>query len=48
MIKVDGCYACGNLYPDGYKAFGWFMNHTSREMLYSCSWPTYAPKNKVL
>ncbi|XP_057300357.1 alpha-N-acetylgalactosaminidase-like [Hydractinia symbiolongicarpus] len=46
MIKVDGCYACGNLYADGYKAFGWYMNHTQRPMLYSCSWPAYVSKDK--
>ena len=47
MIKVDGCYACENQYADGYKAFGWYMNHTERPMLYSCSWPAYVDKNKA-
>lgn len=41
MIKVDGCYSCGSMYPEGYKAFGWYMNQTARPMLYSCSWPAY-------
>ena len=48
MIKVDGCYACQNLYADGYKAFGFYMNQTGRPMLYSCSWPAYIPQDKVL
>jgi len=41
MIKVDGCYSCGNLYPEGYKTFGFYMNQTARPMIYSCSWPAY-------
>lgn len=41
MIKVDGCYSCSSLYEEGYKQFGWYMNHTDRPMLYSCSWPAY-------
>lgn len=43
MLKVDGCYSCNSLYADGYKQFGWFLNHTSpnRHILYSCSWPAY-------
>jgi len=46
MLKVDGCYSCGSLMPDGYAAFGWHLNHTQRQILYSCSWPAYIPKNK--
>jgi len=41
MIKVDGCYVCGSLYEAGYKQFGWYMNHTGRPMVYSCSWRAY-------
>ena len=45
-IKVDGCYSSNNLMPEGYAAFGWHMNQTNREMLYSCSWPAYLAKDK--
>ena len=48
MIKVDGCNACGSLYAEGYKTFGWYMNHTTRPMLYSCSWPAYIPTKKAI
>lgn len=46
MLKVDGCYSCNNLFHDGYETFGWYLNRTTRPILYSCSWPAYVAKDK--
>jgi len=46
MIKLDGCNSCTDLFPEGHKAFKFYMNQTQREMFYSCEWPTYISEKK--
>ncbi|XP_011298198.1 alpha-N-acetylgalactosaminidase [Fopius arisanus] len=40
-VKLDGCYADAFDMDKGYPEFGYFMNRTGRNMVYSCSWPVY-------
>lgn len=46
MIKLDGCFSCADLFPEGHTAFGWYVNQTNREILYSCEWPVYLDDTK--
>lgn len=39
--KMDGCYAEGLNFEEGYKEFGRYLNETGRPMIFSCSWPAY-------
>uniref|UniRef100_A0A7E4VJU6 Alpha-galactosidase n=1 Tax=Panagrellus redivivus TaxID=6233 RepID=A0A7E4VJU6_PANRE len=38
-LKLDSCGLNGTLMPRAYKTMGKALNHTSRPILYSCSWP---------
>ncbi|XP_063979811.1 alpha-N-acetylgalactosaminidase [Diachasmimorpha longicaudata] len=40
-VKLDGCYADPFDMDKGYPEFGFHMNRTGRNMVYSCSWPVY-------
>ncbi|CAG9762547.1 unnamed protein product [Ceutorhynchus assimilis] len=40
-VKLDGCYAHPSEMDRGYPEFGYYLNRTGRQMLYSCSWPVY-------
>jgi hypothetical protein len=43
-LKLDGCYNSGEGYHEGYAAFGQALRALSRPIVYSCSWPAYAPR----
>ena len=39
MVKLDACNCDPPQIPDGYEAFGFFLNATGRQILFDCSWP---------
>ncbi|XP_043244616.1 alpha-N-acetylgalactosaminidase-like isoform X3 [Amphibalanus amphitrite] len=41
FVKFDGCYAHPKDMDKGYPEFGFHLNQTGRQMVYSCSWPVY-------
>jgi len=40
-VKLDGCYSHPVDMDQGYPEFGFYLNRTGRQMIYSCSWPVY-------
>lgn len=44
FLKLDGCYSNTDDMTVGYPLMGFFLNHTGRPFLYSCSWPAYVGK----
>eukprot|EP01064_Diplonema_japonicum_P028952 TRINITY_DN4567_c0_g2_i2.p1 TRINITY_DN4567_c0_g2~~TRINITY_DN4567_c0_g2_i2.p1 ORF type:complete len:396 (+),score=73.27 TRINITY_DN4567_c0_g2_i2:336-1523(+) len=45
-VKVDGCGDAG-YYPTGYPLMGDSLVNSSRDIVYSCSWPAYLGSNEA-
>lgn len=46
-VKIDGCNANSSTYPEGYTAFGKYLNETGRPIVYQCQWSTYEEVNGI-
>jgi len=47
LVKLDGCFTNVSDMHDIYTLNGQLFNATGRQMVYSCSWPTYANLNNI-